>query len=1627
MTPIQRIHWLARLLALSLLILAGSLPAVAATARTTDAVDRPTTLVGQVVAADKASITLQTADGATWKIALAAHLRLRSPSGAQATQPVVGQWLRARVLPDPQAGLLTADLRPVDAPSPSRELALLAAPAQELATTSATAACGSGGGNQPTGDWPMLGGSPARTFYSASEQRLAPPLSVAWQLTNEAGWALNSPAIVNGIAYVGGYDAFYALDLAQQTILWTQTLSTDNELSSPAVADGRVYVGNWAGDVFALDAATGAVVWATSVADPDMWPQVYSPAVVDGKVIVTVEAFRPDPLEPTYQPHVLSVFALDAATGAEVWRNDLAAVDGYSSISDPVVVDGVVYVGTRDQGLFALDLATGAQLWHADHPLGADYALANFDGYVTVQAGQVIVAYYFNDAAGEREELRAFDAATGAVTWTYRPVAPDYRLASSVLTYNGNLYLWLAAPGDSSHKDLAIVRAADGAQIARYPYADDGVDGGWWWQAAANGVLYRSSASIRLQAFNLLDGALLDTFEIGNSIQVPPALGAGYLVVPDEVNNLWVFGGSTGAHGICGVVFSDNDLNGVRDAGEPGIPGVTVTLTGTTDDGASVSASLLTEPSGEFGFGNLAPGVYTLTETDLPGYRSVAAQAGSAGGVVVDANTIADIVLGADASSVDNNFGDVQPVDITGTVFVDSDLDGTRAAGEPALAGVTITLTGGSEALVTSSDANGAFAFLQVLPGSYVLHETTPPGYFSTTVDDLPVTAIYPGRVYADNDFGDAPYIQVGGVVFDDVNLDGVRQAEEAGLPGAAVSLSGVTYRGQPVAVAAVSTNDGSYLWVDLLPGRYTVTEVDPPGYFSTTPNAVEVVAATPGQRYDADFGDARYVTVTGVVFDDVDLDGLRGDNAGLAGVAIDVRGTNYLGQLAGASAVTGEDGSFSFPTLLPGSYRVVETNLEGYFSTTRDFVDVALASPGAAAVVEFGDARYAALSGAVYFDRNRNGQWDAGEPPLPGPTVALSGTRYDGRAEQRTVVAAADGSFAFTELFPGTYALAETDLPIFESVAANIGSAGGVVMDANHIDDIALGASAVGVDYRFGDVTPPPQVQVSKELLAPASGQAQPGDEVVFRITITNSGQTTLAQVPLRDQYETARLAYVGAAPAPDDGANDGNLSWADLTGLIGRDLAPGESTQVTVRFQATRGSAAGNPLRALPIRLPGPATPIETDRARVSAPGDIIAPNCVLTISPEATCEGWAVQFDRTVSQPIPWRVSLDSTVIAEGRTRGNERVSGLWPAWVDLTVSHTLRAEIQENGRWYGRSIKTPLCAASVHTRNLALVSNAVDVWDVAAPEVSDDAWVTIGQGSVPTPTPTPPWVQQWEGSLGPDEAVCIREPQWITVTGVVTLTPPNSSAYLQTTWRVVHPADAACPPEAQPCAEEHYSTRQITGTTTFTIRAWWPGIRAHDELVEIHYGANILDERGNPIHDGIGKDIYWYPWVCPPTWEEAGLLGTYYKPGGKVTNYPNWDALTPYLIQVDPQINLAPTKDPFNGIDGLVDDFAVRWRGKIAIADAGRYRFYIKSDDGSRLYIDGKLVVRNDGTHGMTEKSGSIELSSGFHDIEVWFFERGGKAGIVMSWAPPGADKEVVPETVLYHSSEMTLGK
>lgn len=101
----------------------------------------------------------------------------------------------------------------------------------------------------------------------------------------------------------------------------------------------------------------------------------------------------------------------------------------------------------------------------------------------------------------------------------------------------------------------------------------------------------------------------------------------------------------------------------------------------------------------------------------------------------------------------------------------------------------------------------------------------------------------------------------------------------------------------------------------------------------------------------------------------------------------------------------------------------------------------------------------------------------------------------------------------------------------------------------------------------------------------------------------------------------------------------------------------------------------------------------------------------------------------------------------------------------------------------------------------------------------------------------------------------------------------------------------------------------------------------------------------------------------------------------------------------------------------------NEFGFRYTGFVEIPEDGSWTFFTRSDDGSRLYIDGKLVVKNDGSHPMIEKSGDLELTAGRHAIEVRMFEGSGGEGLEVRWESSecGVKKGVIPASSLSHES------
>jgi outer membrane protein assembly factor BamB len=179
--------------------------------------------------------------------------------------------------------------------------------------------------------------------------------------------------VADGLVYIAAWDSnFYAVDEATGQLKWkfktggehrfsathlhgsqpapeTMPDPWDCYLSSPLVWNGAVYFGSGDGNVYALDAATGAEKWKFKTGDV-----VHaSPAIADGTLFIG-----------SWDSYF---YALDAATGAGKWKfktgEDPDTHNQQGIQSSAAVMDGTVYFGCRDAHLYALDEPTGQMKW----------------------------------------------------------------------------------------------------------------------------------------------------------------------------------------------------------------------------------------------------------------------------------------------------------------------------------------------------------------------------------------------------------------------------------------------------------------------------------------------------------------------------------------------------------------------------------------------------------------------------------------------------------------------------------------------------------------------------------------------------------------------------------------------------------------------------------------------------------------------------------------------------------------------------------------------------------------------------------------------------------------------------------------------------------------------------------------------------------------------------------------------------------------------------------------------------------------------------------------------------------------------------------------------------------------
>ena len=121
--------------------------------------------------------------------------------------------------------------------------------------------------------------------------------------------------------------------------------------------------------------------------------------------------------------------------------------------------------------------------------------------------------------------------------------------------------------------------------------------------------------------------------------------------------------------------------------------------------------------------------------------------------------------------------------------------------------------------------------------------------------------------------------------------------------------------------------------------------------------------------------------------------------------------------------------------------------------------------------------------------------------------------------------------------------------------------------------------------------------------------------------------------------------------------------------------------------------------------------------------------------------------------------------------------------------------------------------------------------------------------------------------------------------------------------------------------------------------------------------------------------------------------------------------------PIFGRVVTNIDLAPRRRD--------TDYFLRFSGYLSVPTNGSYTLYLNSDDGSKLWLDGNLLVNNDGQHGAIELSAVTNLTAGMHALVVGYFQASGPQALAVNWAGPNFVKQAIPDAALFLSAQTNV--
>nr|WP_246109755.1 SdrD B-like domain-containing protein [Roseimaritima multifibrata] len=613
------------------------------------------------------------------------------------------------------------------------------------------------------------------------------------------------------------------------------------------------------------------------------------------------------------------------------------------------------------------------------------------------------------------------------------------------------------------------------------------------------------------QPVGLSDG--LDTAGTVNGTTVGAATNPG-----DLISGLVLAGNQTGLEynfgelplgSISGMVYvlgPGEDCDGYDPGIDAPLPGVRVVL---QDGSGNTIMETTTDNNGEYFFGQLPKGQYTILEFTPAGLIDGHSFAGRINnlkvGEAIDGGRIESIMLPAGGDGIRYDFCEASPAEVSGHVYHDRDQDGNRDSGEEGIADVLIELvdTQGTVIATTQTDGNGYYVFEDILPGTYAIRESQPAGYLDgldqagtiagATVgtaanpgDLIRSIAIKQGQTGVNYDFGELLPASLSGHVHVDTDGDCIADPDEEMLEGVVIQLW--NQAGEKIAETLTDSN-GRYQFVDLVPGRYTVIELQPEGYFEggqmagsaggddSQINRIGDVDLGSGEiAVEYNFCELPPAEISGYVHADSNGDCILDPGEPmLENVRVDLLDAN--GNIL-ATAYTDSNGYYRFTNLMAGQYTVRETQPIGYLQghqtagsaggndSSQDVIsEIPIGYGDRLTDYNFCELEPSSLGGFVYVDSNENCVFESDEKPLGGVEVQL--LNEAGEIIERTTTAA-DGSYRFENLRPGEYSVRELQPVGYFQGGQVVGDGGGIVLGQDHLGKISIGPGERLSQYNF-------------------------------------------------------------------------------------------------------------------------------------------------------------------------------------------------------------------------------------------------------------------------------------------------------------------------------------------------------------------------------------------------------------------------------------------------------------------------------------------------------------------------------------------------------------------------------